>query len=293
MRRLNLAYFSQLGTAIAPLCAVPDPDKFDSHQFRRDLFRASAALKILLDDEGVPLAIPASKPVARSLLNQIDALSKRPAHKVQDAWDVLWDAEKVQTLLDGELAVQSVYHIWPKRAYDTNLLIEQATRIFSADIRKWLTQEECYNVEQAGKCLAFEVPTAAAFHLMRAAESTIRRYYAIVIGKLPKPKARNWGVYINNLKAAGADQKIMFALEQVKELHRNPVIHPEAQVSLDEALSLLGLIDSVITAIYTDMKRREEAASPALPVQPQGILAATLLGLAQAANTQEKDEAAF
>src|SRR5262245_61046831 len=101
--------------------------------------------------------------------------------------------------------------------------------------------DEQDNIVQAGKCLAFEVPTAAAFHIFRAAESVMRLYYIAIFGTIPAKKLRNWGAYLKNLKShGGADPKILHSLEQIKELYRNPTIHPETKYTLEEALSLVG-----------------------------------------------------
>jgi hypothetical protein len=106
------------------------------------------------------------------------------------------------------------------------MFILDGTRIFSDACRAEFTDDEKYDINQGAKCLAFEVPTAAAFHLMRATESVIQRYYGEVVGKLPPKKSRNWGAYIANLRRCGAEPKIISALEDMKELYRNPIIHP-------------------------------------------------------------------
>ena len=175
-------------------------------------------------------------------------------------WDVYLKVEPLQTLLYGELAVQSVYHIWPKRAFDINLLIEKATELFSKEVQEWLTADERYNIGQAGKCVAFEIPTAAGFHLIRGAESVIRRYYTVVVGVEPALKMRNWGAYIKNIKKCGGDARVIHALEQIKDLHRNPVIHPAIELRIEEAISLIGITESVISSIYSDMMVREAKA---------------------------------
>jgi hypothetical protein len=258
MKRLNLTYFLELGAAITPLADYPkltDGDPAPA-SFRADLGQMRRVLLVLVKHDAIPLAIPASRPAAQKLLNHIDLLLKKEKPVVGDMWDIYWMADPLRTLLHGELAVQSVYHIWPKRAFDTNLMIDKATALFSSEIQVWFTPEETYNIEQAGKCIAFETPTAAGFHLIRAAESVIRRYYTLVVGTEPKLKMRNWGVYIRNLKKCGAEPKVIHALEQIKDLHRNPVIHPEIALTLEEAVSLIGITESVISAIFADMKQR-------------------------------------
>ena len=157
-------------------------------------------------------------------------------------------------------------HLWPVRAYDREVLVANGEKVFSEEARKELREEEIYNVKEAGKCLAFQIPTAAAFHMFRCVESLIRRYYEVVVGKLPKPKMRNWGVYIKSLRECGADPKVMSTLEQIKDLHRNPVIHPEERLNDEEALSLLGIMDSAVTLMIADIKKRREKTSPSFPL---------------------------
>ena len=69
---------------------------------------------------------------------------------------------------------------------------------------------------------------------------------------------RNWSVYIKTLRECWADEKVVLILEQIKDLHRNPIIHPEQRLTNDEALSLIGIMDSAVTAIIADMKERRE-----------------------------------
>jgi hypothetical protein len=81
-----------------------------------------------------------------------------------------------------------------------------------------------------------------------------------MVGTLPKPKARAWGVYIKNLKdVPHVDGKVVTLLEQIKDLYRNPIIHPEARLEMKEALSLIGIAESATSAMLKDMKLREAA----------------------------------
>jgi hypothetical protein len=265
MKRLNLTFFMELGAALSPLAEIPpaEPSEDDFTTFRVLLIRAMRPLATLLNDEQIPLAIPASRPEAANLRKLFEDSNKQSALSRGDMWQVYWCADRLRTLLHGELAVQSVYHIWPKRAFDINLLIEKATSLFSKDVQAWMSDDERYNISQAGKCVAFETPTAAGFHLIRAAESVIRRYYKVVVGTEPALKMRNWGTYIKFLKTCGGDAKVIHALEQIKDLHRNPVIHPDVALTLEEAISLIGITESIISAIHSDMLAREQQSAPA------------------------------
>lgn len=271
MKRLNLTFFMELGAALRPLSTLPswaDQEEYNAERFsdfRLQVYEARRVVSELLQENSIPLAIPASRPAAKSLLEALTSASRTTDLTRAHVWDVFWKIRPLVTLLHGELAVQSIYHIWPKRAFDTNLLIDKATALFSKEIQDWFTENETYNVEQAGKCIAFETPTAAGFHLMRAAESVIRRYYALVVGHPPATKDRNWGAYIRVIRKHGGDARILHAIEQIKDLHRNPVIHPEAQLTLAEAVSLIGITESIVGAIYSDMMQREAAEKAAQP----------------------------
>jgi hypothetical protein len=271
MQRISLAWFSNCGIALAPI--------WDSSRMQAmsvaNLASAKQFLLPLSDEGGYPLDLRASRPVIYELLGAINLVLNETdpqdqQKKLDDTrWHIWLAANRLETILLGEFAIQPTYHVWPKRAYNVETLVAKGEQIFSEEVRKELQKEELYDAREAGRCLAFEIPTAAAFHIFRFAESLLRRYYEVVVGTLPKLKARNWGVYIKNLRACGADEKILLLLEQIKDTHRNPVIHPDEKMSLEQALSLIGIIDSAMTPMVADMKRRRETTGvlpfPAIP----------------------------
>jgi hypothetical protein len=71
-----------------------------------------------------------------------------------------------------------------------------------------------------------------------------------VTGGVAAPKVRNLGVYLNALKQAGkGDPKVLGALKQMADLHRNPTIHPETVLTVDEAIAILGIAQSVVSTM--------------------------------------------
>ena len=272
MRKINLAWFCQLNAALNPIAErnptdVPKPDNV------YDLYQAKEFLTVLTGP-AMPLSLKASRPQIDELLEAIDVVletdggEKRIEALQSNAFKIYFVVKKLITVLESELAVQPVYHVWPKRAYDTDVLSMDGARIFSEGIRKRLDDKEVYDITQGCKCLAFEVPTAATFHLLRATESVMRRYYASITGKSPKVTMRNWGAYLKLMKQEPeVDRKVVYALEQIKDLYRNPVIHPETQIELEEALSLLGVVESAISAMFAAMP-----ANALLPTTLTGLL---------------------
>jgi hypothetical protein len=256
MQRLNIGWFSQLALALQPLTVGGLEDHVTGIQ---NLTKALGYLGFLGDPKRFSLSLDASRPV----IWQIQA----EGNKVFQA-DVAFQATvleevkeniyqltaKLNALLDADLAHQSVYNVLPKRAYDINTLIFDATQIFAEAVRIEFNAEEKWNIEQAGRCLAFEVATAAAFHIWRTLDSVLQRYVVVVTGK--RPKSRNWGAYIKALGTAGADQKITSVLTQIKDLYRNPIIHPDERLENDKALSLIGIAESAIGSIIADIVAR-------------------------------------
>jgi hypothetical protein len=265
MHRISLGWFAELGSHLEPLTNTSKITEITIFH----LYKIKEYLGALSDPKVYPLDLRVSRPVVWKLQNQINRVLDAPQPNQQAAldsgrWDIWQSASNLESLLLGELAVQPVYHVWRKRAYDTEALVGEGETIFSKELRDDLNEDELYNIREAGKCLAFEIPTAAAFHLFRCAESIIRRYYELVVGELPKPKMRNWGLYIRNLRKCGADEMVLAFLGQIKDLHRNPVIHPETKLGTEEALSLTAIVDSAMQAIVKDMKKRRE--NPQLPL---------------------------
>ena len=65
---------------------------------------------------------------------------------------------------------------------------------------------------------------------------------------------KNMGAYLRLMRdgSFGAD-KTRAALTQLKDLHRNSLAHPEDILDLEEAISLLGIVQSVITEMLKEM----------------------------------------
>jgi len=150
------------------------------------------------------------------------------------------------------------YFVTQKGDRDTLTLLDHPGRMFPDDLAVKVPEAN-YDVAEAGKALCFEVATACGYHVFRATEAVLRRYYSHVTGGKAHPKVRNIMVYVRAIRDAKCgDEKILSVIEQMSKLHRNPIAHPEVALTMDEALSTLGMARSVITAMLA-----------ALPVPPQ------------------------
>ena len=158
-------------------------------------------------------------------------------------------SSEFKTALLAEISVFPSYFVTQKGAFDTLTLLEWGQLLFPSDLRAKAPEAE-FDIQQAAKALAFELSTSSGYHAFRATESVLRRYYTHVTGGHPLPKVRNLGVYIKALRMAKCgDEVILASLEQLTKLHRNPLIHPEAVLTMDEAISTLGMARSAVTAM--------------------------------------------
>jgi len=58
------------------------------------------------------------------------------------------------------------------------------------------------------------------------------------------------------LRQNGADAKAVEAADQLRGLHRNPLMHPEDFLHTDDALDVFDLCKSAIKALMRDMDKR-------------------------------------
>ncbi|HML07231.1 MAG TPA: hypothetical protein VK430_03760 [Xanthobacteraceae bacterium] len=166
-----------------------------------------------------------------------------------------------EAVFGAELALMPLYVVTPKAGFDTSILIEAGARCFPDDV--WTKVPEAISDLSFGaKCIAFELFTAAGFHLHRANEAVLRRYWDAVTKGEPRPQSRNMGDYLNemNQKKVG-DDKVKAALKDLKDLHRNPLIHPEHSLeTADEAIALMNGVHTVMVYML-----KEIPATAALP----------------------------
>lgn len=161
--------------------------------------------------------------------------------------------------LSLEMGRAPVFLVLPKGVYDTRLLITNAAAMYDG-YHDRLPKEAIDDTNAAGRCLAFDLPTAAGFHIARATEAVIKKYMEVYRCPSLKESQRNWGRYTDALAKAGAHPVIIHHIDQLRELHRNPVTHPDTTLTRSDAIALLAMCQSVIQSMVADMETK--VASP-------------------------------
>lgn len=264
MYKVNLWAFYELAWEIHPLTEIKP--SITTNDLSHLVFEAKLSLDIFFQRWESPLEI--CKTEVLQLRKWFDYIEKEVIKNPDEfAHRVLIDrtihlAKQFENSLRKQFEFLDTYYVQRKGAYDTTALIDRADDVILSDkIKTRLPEQTIYDLQQAGKCIAFEIPNSAGFHTIRAVESVIRLYYEKIIGVLPKNKDRNWGAYIKNLKTAGANEKILHALDHLRNDYRNPILHPEERLEFDDAFSLFNLSVSLIIKMTKEIIALENAAT--------------------------------
>lgn len=159
--------------------------------------------------------------------------------------------------LQAELKGMNAYVVSPKRI-EVERLVDEPASLFAPDVFSALSEIARYDITEAAKCIAFERPTAAAFHLMRATEETLRNYYCHFV-KRDRLNPMLWGPMVkalNDHRKAKAHDALNRNLDNIRVSFRNPTQHPDKVYDIHEVQDLWGLCVDVINRMQ---KVRTEA----------------------------------
>jgi len=277
MIRISLAYLYEAGAEFAKLTEVANQSgEVKLPDIWHLAVAAQTKLMELYDQSFYKDNLIVSRQAALKLGEQVRQIADRNDFQTAltffDRWQLADASRKFEDLFKAELAVADAYFVIPKGGYNTIKLITDATALFPPDLSK-RAPEAVPDIVEAGRCLAFELGTSAGFHMLRAAESVLRRYWDHVSNNKARPKQRNIGVYLVHMEKHGfGDPKVIGVLKQIKDLHRNALIHPEETLTVEEAINLLGIVRSAIAAMLAPLP---EVANPPPTVPAVPASAAT------------------
>lgn len=270
---ISLPYLFQLASELEPLQQLPTArETVPFNEIFGTLYQAHHALSALLNTSVFSPYLRSSNQLGGDLYGALSAVVTRDGPMDRPVfsftlWSITSAYEKYKVALLAELGVFPSYFVTQKGSHDTLSLLTRGLALFPADLAMKVPDAR-FDVIEAAKALAFELPTACGFHAFRATESVLRRYYAEVAGGKAQPKVRNIGVYVNAMKQAGhGDPKVLAVLKQLADLHRNPLIHPEVALTVEEALTILGLARSAVASMLAQ-----------LPPPPQTTTTASVQG---------------
>jgi hypothetical protein len=172
------------------------------------------------------------------------------------------DAEKIRSsalmlreTLKAELTNLTVYEVSGKR-FDTKALLTNLPSLMRTGVYRQLPLIAGFDLHEAATCIAFERPTAAAFHSLRAAEAVLRQYYRSVVRQKRLNPPWMWGPMVRELRKPRRVRKpngaVLDHLDSIRKNFRNPTQHPDKIYDNEEAQNLFGQCLAVIEAMIGD-----------------------------------------
>jgi len=267
MEKLNLPFFYQLGVSLNRVAEFQYDRRWRA-AFIFLAYRLDLNLRALMESS---LTLRACQQPSIELLTSISKAIES-YNKVLPNWDkednaldnefidVITKARRFETILNAELQTLDTYHVTQKGIYDTTALIQWAEKSLPVPMLNKIGKEVVTEIRESGKCLAFDCATASAFHIMRATEAVLHKYYISVCKPKSEEELDNWGAYISALynlsednnveKAVREDvKKVVALLRQIKDQDRNLIMHPKVVLSPNEAFTLFEIAKGAIMAM--------------------------------------------
>jgi hypothetical protein len=269
MFRISLPWILDVVAAIDGLSAIKKDELKTSHSWH--LLNAKSQMGMLFSQSIYAPYLKISRERAETLNTCLTGMTAPdPDQAAQwteiDIWYLQNCVEQFKTVFWSELSILPSFLVAGKESYDSNTLLDEGFKLFPQSLST-KAPESIRDAMQAGRALAFELATACGFHTFRLTEAVIKRYWDQVSSKAPRPKLETIGNYAAELEKNNfGDNKIWESLKQMAKLHRNPLIHPEVILTVEEAIETLGIARSVIGAMLRALPDvPPTTGSPALP----------------------------
>ncbi|WP_061249767.1 hypothetical protein [Leptospira alstonii] len=167
-------------------------------------------------------------------LDQESILDQETATEIQKIID------QADPALDSELQLKKVYILTSKR-FEVSILLEDSQSLLAQNVWDKLTDNAKNDYIFASKCIALNLATSSAFHIMRSVEEMVKQLYFHYVkqNRMEKPM---WGPMIDKLrskKQPKPNQHLLDHLDNIRKNYRNPTQHPEKFYDIDEAQDLL------------------------------------------------------
>jgi|GEM_PF-2117779 len=175
-------------------------------------------------------------------------------------------------ILHEEAKDAMVFNIESIGIYDVKKIFDKASDRFYEN--KNIPEAAILEYDEAGRCLILARYTACGFHSLRSLEIMIKHY----LNKFGKgtENLKSWYDYVKALSDLQKDdnasgqykpsKKVSSMIDRLREIDRNPLMHPEDNLNLDSADSLFSLCWITLTEMARDLRDREDDQSKQLIV---------------------------
>ena len=166
---------------------------------------------------------------------------------------------KIMSYLDRTLRAEATTldaYVLSENRFDALRLVEQPESLFAPETFGKLPRIAQIDVREAGRCIGFGLPTAGAFHLLRATEDSLRSYYRVFVKRGNIEKA-TWGHLVEMLRKKKRKPKpsetLLNHLDHIRKNFRNPTDHPEMIYDMEGVQDLLSLVVDVLNRVTKEL----------------------------------------
>lgn len=252
MQRISLPWIMTTATKLEVVTSIRSGQKVIEVSYL--LFEVAQMVDNLYDQSVYREHLKISRQAAYALRDAVNAMigddAFNPDRLVSDfeAWNLKAQRDAFRTVLLAELNALPSFLVTGKGPYELDRLIANGSSLFPADLISKVP-EAAIDAAEVGKCLAYELTTACGFHTFRIVEAVVRRYWDAVAAPKPRPHPETIGNIAGQLDIQKiGDERIREALKQLAKLHRNPLAHHEVVLTMQEAIGIIGMAGSVMTA---------------------------------------------
>jgi hypothetical protein len=246
----------------ASLCAYPlqtIQEGISMSEVSGQLGIARVALESFGDDAGrvFPNTAAKTKDIVDCINGMVPQNRLIPLNRMVTSWEAtaLRNASlALMSTLRDEAKHNYILCVENQRCLSAHSLVERIETCFSPESWSAIESRAKKEFEESGRCLAVERYTAAGFHSLRGVECVIRQYIVELTGSLPKK--RDWGSYVEVLRQNQADASLIAVLDNMRSLERNPLMHPEDWLDIDDAIGIFTLSQTAVSRIVSDIKRK-------------------------------------
>lgn len=171
----------------------------------------------------------------------------------EEARDISKTLKGIRSTLVAETQNYYAYTVTDKRM-TVKKLLSNIAGLFAPDVYSNISSIAKIDFEEAGKCISYDLPTAAAFHILRGTEDVLRHLYSAILlekrGNGEYPEHITWGAIVQNLRSNEFEDLIseilLDNLDNIRKSFRNPTQHPEKIYDIHEAQDLFSLCIDVV-----------------------------------------------
>lgn len=181
------------------------------------------------------------------LFNELKETESKAVLSAPQARTLKREIDNLRLTLEAELRCIEAYVLSGKRL-DVKRMLNDVPSLFAPKIFETISPIAKSDLVEAARCIAFECPTAGAFHLMRATEDVLRDFYKFHV-KRDRCDPLLWFPMVQGLqrhRKAKEHSTLLHNLDNIRVSFRNPTQHPEKVYDIHEVQDLWGLCADVI-----------------------------------------------